>query len=250
MIRVVNLKKNYLSQPVLKNINLEIPTGKTMVILGKSGAGKSVLLRQIMGLESADDGYVEIGGVNLSTASPQKLYETKKKMGMLFQSGALFDSLNIEDNTTFYLDQHLKLSEEEKKERATEALQMVGLYNIEKKMPSDLSGGMKKRAALARLIAYHPQFLLYDEPTSGLDPITAQQINDLILKIQKELKATSMVVTHDLVSAFQIADLIALNDNGYILHVCTKQEFLELNDPLVKSFLSNASLKLDQEKKS
>lgn len=242
MIRVVKLKKSYFSQDILKGIDLTIPTGKTMVILGKSGAGKSVLLRQIMGLEKPDEGYVEVDGVNLSTANNKILYETLKNMGMLFQSGALFDSLNIEENTTFYLDQHLTLSEEEKKERAQQALHMVGLRGIEKKMPSDLSGGMRKRAALARLIAYRPKFLLYDEPTSGLDPITARQINDLILKIQKELDATSIVVTHDLVSTFQIADLIAINDEGRILHTCTKQEFLELDDPLVKSFLTNATL--------
>lgn len=246
MIRVVKLKKSYFSHPILKGVDLEIPTGKTMVILGKSGSGKSVLLRQIMGLEKPDEGFVEVDGINLSTATPKLLYKTLKNMGMLFQSGALFDSLTIEENTTFYLDQHLLLSEEEKKERARQALEMVGLHHIEKKMPADLSGGMKKRAALARLIAYHPKFILYDEPTSGLDPLTSHQINSLILKIQKELDATSIVVTHDLVSTFQIADLIALTDDGKILHVCTKQEFLKLDDPLVKAFLTNATLSFDK----
>jgi len=241
MIHVHDLWKAYGKREVLKGINLEIPTGETMVILGCSGAGKSVLLRHIMGLETPDRGYVEINGVTLSTLKEEARYKVMKEMGMLFQAGALFDSLNVEENTTFYLDQHEEsMSEKEKRERAYEALAMVGLEDEGKKMPADLSGGMRKRAALARVITYRPKIILYDEPTTGLDPITAMQINDLILKTQRELHATSIVVTHDLCSTFHVADQIALNHEGKIIYTTTREEFVTLQDPIVEAFLKNA----------
>lgn len=232
MIRIKNLQKSYNGKKVLKGLDLEVKAGETLVILGRSGAGKSVLLRLIMGLEKQEEGTIEIhNGDNL-------------RMGMLFQGGALFDSLTIEENTAFYLQEHPLegrfLTQQEISERVNQALAMVGLEGTNQLLPSDLSGGMRKRAALARLIVYRPALLLYDEPTTGLDPITSMQINELIVKTQKELGSTSIVVTHDLCSTFHIADRIALNHEGKILYITTKEEFLKLEDPLVKTFLKNS----------
>lgn len=244
-IRCVNLWKSYGKKKVLKGMNLTIESGETLVILGRSGAGKSVLLRQIMGIEKPDEGEVYIDDVALSPLKGQKLYKALHGMGMLFQASALFDSLTIGDNTAFYLREHRnrngsRITEKEIEERVSEALEMVGLAGTEELMPSDLSGGMRKRAALARLIVYRPKILLYDEPTTGLDPITAMQINDLIVQIQDELKATSIVVTHDLCSAFHVADRIALNHDGKIVYITTKEEFVKIKDPLIETFLKNS----------
>ncbi|NGX61786.1 MAG: putative ribonucleotide transport ATP-binding protein mkl [Chlamydiae bacterium] len=240
MIRIEDLWKTYREHVVLKGVSLEIREGETLVILGRSGSGKSVLLRQIIGIEKPDSGKIYIDDVELTSLKEEALYQKIHMMGMLFQSGALLDSLTVGENVAFYLKEHNHLSDQEMKEQVALALQMVGLEGIEEKMPSDLSGGMKKRAALARLIAYSPKILLYDEPTTGLDPITAMQINDLILKTQKELHATSIVVTHDLCSAFHIADRIALNHEGQILYITPKDEFPNIEDPRVQTFLQNA----------
>ncbi len=237
MIRIKNLWKSYNGKKVLQGLNLEVEKGETLVILGRSGSGKSVLLRLIMGIEKPDSGSIEIDGKNITTLS-----EDAVTRGMLFQGGALFDSLNIEENTAFYLREHPVegLTDEIISERVSKALEMVGLVGTNHLLPSDLSGGMRKRAALARLIVYRPELLLYDEPTTGLDPITAMQINDLILKTGHELGGTSVVVTHDLCSTFHIADRIALNHEGKIVYITTKEEFVKLQDPLVRSFLKNS----------
>jgi phospholipid/cholesterol/gamma-HCH transport system ATP-binding protein len=161
-------------------------------------------------------------------------------MGMLFQSAALFDSMNVRDNTGFYLRQHERLTSKELDRRVAEALDVVGLAGTQDKMPSDLSGGMRKRAALARLIIYRPQILLYDEPTTGLDPVTAMQINQLINQIQDELKATSIVVTHDIRSALEVGDRLAFHDNGKIEEVAPKDEFLKIDNPDLQAFFANA----------
>jgi phospholipid/cholesterol/gamma-HCH transport system ATP-binding protein len=176
--------------------------------------------------------------------SPNKRMHAAKNSGMLFQGAALFDSMNVGENTAFYLRQHetKKMSEKEIQNRVAEALKMVGLEGTQKKMPSELSGGMRKRAALARLIVYRPNIVLYDEPTTGLDPVTSMQINELINKTQEELKATSIVVTHDIRSAFTVGDRFAFHDEGKIVVIANKQDFLKSEDPRLKAFFENAIL--------
>lgn len=243
MIKVRDLKKRYGSLEVLKGLTLDIYDDETLVILGRSGTGKSVLLRQILGLEQPDSGYVEIDGVNISNLRPSKRVQYTKQMGMLFQGAALFDSMDVGDNTAFYLNQHEpRLALSEVKDRVALALKMVGLENTEKKMPSDLSGGMRKRAGLARLIVYRPHILLYDEPTTGLDPITSMQINDLINQIKHELKATSIVITHDMKSAMEVGDRLAFQNNGIIEEIAPKKEFVKIQNPTLQSFFKNAVL--------
>ena len=239
MITIKDLCKKYGGNEVLKNLDLEIKDKEILVILGRSGVGKSVLLRQIIGIEKPDSGYVEVNGINISNLKKTELYSAVKNMGMLFQGSALFDSMNIEENTGFYLRQHgnpqtgKPYSDEEIKDKVFEALQVVNLEGEGEKMPSDLSGGMKKRAALARLIVYRPKILLYDEPTTGLDPITAQQINELIVKIQQELQGTSIIVTHDIQSTLYCADRIALHKDGKIAYVADPENFLKIDDPII-----------------
>jgi phospholipid/cholesterol/gamma-HCH transport system ATP-binding protein len=238
---------------VLKGLNLDVKSGETLVILGRSGVGKSVLLRHIIGIEKPDLGTIEVNGVTITNLKKNQIFSAVKNMGMLFQGAALFDSMNIEENTSFYLDQHGDLetnapfSKEEIEKRVKEALAMVGLEGTEKKMPSDLSGGMRKRAALARLIVYRPKILLYDEPTTGLDPITARQINELIVKTQSELKATSIIVTHDLNSAFFVADRLALHNDGKITYVMEPEEFIKIDDPIIKFLRENMVPKMRKE---
>ncbi len=245
MIKIRHLWKSYGSNVVLKDVSLDILKGETLVILGRSGVGKSVLLKHIIGIEKPEKGWVEVDGVCISKLRGTELYENIKHMGMLFQGGALFDSLTVEENTAFYLRQHPEaveepLTEAEILDRVAHALEMVDMAGTQDKMPSDLSGGMRKRAALARLIVYRPKILLYDEPTTGLDPITAMQINELILKIQEELQATSVVVTHDIPSAIKVGDRLALQHDGRIAVIAPKDEFLLNENKVIQSFLNNA----------
>lgn len=243
MIKVKNLWKKYGPLEVLKGLDLEIQSGETLVILGRSGVGKSVLLRQLIGIEKPDQGSVEIDGVNISKLNQTARLKFTRQMGMLFQGAALFDSMNVGDNCAFYLNQHEpELGEKVIADRVAKALNMVGLAGTQKKMPSDLSGGMRKRAALARLIVYRPHILLYDEPTTGLDPITSMQINELILQTQKELKATSIVVTHDIKSAMTVGDRLAFHNEGKIMLVAPKAEFIQSKDPILHAFFENAIL--------
>jgi phospholipid/cholesterol/gamma-HCH transport system ATP-binding protein len=242
MIRVRDLWKSYGSLQVLKGLDLDIHDGETLVILGRSGVGKSVLLKQIIGLETPDKGYVEIDDQRVSEMDQQTRKDRAiKPMGMLFQGAALFDSMSVGDNIAFYLKQHqTNLKPSEIDDNVALALKMVGLEDTQRKMPSELSGGMRKRAALARLIVYRPQIILYDEPTTGLDPITAQQINDLINQTKQELRATSLVVTHDIRSATEVGDRLAFHHEGKIAQIAPTHEFLKIDDPLLHEFFNNA----------
>ncbi|CAM0117253.1 ABC transporter ATP-binding protein [Rhabdochlamydiaceae symbiont of Dictyostelium giganteum] len=240
LIRIRDLSKRFHQKEILKKLNLDIYPGETLVILGKSGTGKSVLLKHIIGLSKADSGSIEIGDKSLANLSSSDLYQITIEMGMLFQGAALFDSMTVEENTGFFLRHHgdLKqkkpLSEEEITLRVKDALKRVGLIEALTKMPSELSGGMKKRAALARLIVYNPSIILYDEPTTGLDPITSMQINELIVKTQQELKATSVVVTHDILSALYVGDRLALMEDGVIIHIDRKDLFMNICHPTIE----------------
>lgn len=245
MIHVENLWKSFGSLEVLKGLVLDVYEGETLVILGRSGVGKSVLLKQIIGIDKPDRGYVEIGGQRVLGEPKYKSGQKDLKMGMLFQGSALFDSMTVGENTAFYLRQHENLSEKEIQSRVKEALKMVGMEDTQFKMPSELSGGMRKRAALARLIVYRPSIILYDEPTTGLDPMTAMQINDLINKTQQELRATSIVVTHDIRSALEVGDRLAFHYEGKIARIAPKEEFFDIDDPIIHSFFENATLTKD-----
>jgi phospholipid/cholesterol/gamma-HCH transport system ATP-binding protein len=238
MIEVKNIKKTFEGRTVLDDISLIIPDGKTMVIVGCSGCGKTVLLRSIIGLIKPDSGSIWIDGQNIMSLSQRELYKIRLKFGMLFQGAALFDSMTVEENVGLALKEHTQLSMEEIRHKVHARLAMVGLRNVENKHPSELSGGMKKRVGLARALVMDPKFILYDEPTTGLDPIMSEQINKLILKTHDRMKATSIVVTHDMHSAFMVGDVIAMIVDGKIVFCGSVDEFKRSEHKYVKKFAS------------
>ncbi len=237
MIKVVDLYKAFGPKKVLQGADLEINKGESMVVLGGSGTGKSVLIKCIIGILRPDAGKVYVAGQEVTTLKEWELNEIRKKFGMLFQGGALFDSLSVWQNVGFGLKQHTKLSDKEIKERAVEKLKLVGLFNVENLRTSELSGGMMKRVSLARAICMEPEILLYDEPTTGLDPIMADVINELIIHLKKTLKVTSIAITHDMVSAYKIADKIAMLYKGKIIEVGTPDEIKSSKNEIVQQFI-------------
>lgn len=237
LIKVEGLFKAFGSLEVLRGTDLSIAKGESMVVIGGSGTGKSVLIKNIIGLLRPDAGTVNVDGEVVADLKRPELGELRRRMGMLFQYAALFDSMNVADNVGFALRQHTKMSEEEIVDRVAEVLSMVGLSGVQEKFPAELSGGMKKRAGLARAIALGPQIMLYDEPTTGLDPILADQINDLILDLQQRLHVTSVSITHDMISAYKIADRIAMLYEGRIEEVGTPEEIQKSDNPVVQQFI-------------
>ena len=222
---------------ILKRITLSIKHGEIFVIMGLSGAGKSTILRLLNGLIRPDSGQILVDGTDISRASEKELRVIRRKVGMVFQSAALFDSLTVAENVGFAWRKD-KISKKEMAEKVKEALALVGLADVEDKMPAELSGGMKKRVGLTRAIAMRPQAILYDEPTSGLDPMTSNTILTLIKDLNQRLQVTSVVVTHDLAGAFKIADRVALLHEGEIVFVGTAAEMEQATIPLVKRFLT------------
>ncbi|MBI5195751.1 MAG: ABC transporter ATP-binding protein [Nitrospirae bacterium] len=242
LINIEDVHKSFGSNYVLRGANLKIIKGESVVILGGSGSGKSVLLKHIIGLLIPDKGSVIVDGSDLSKLDENDLNELRKKFGMLFQAAALFDSMNVWENVGFGLKRHTKLSATEIKEIAVEKLGHVGLTGIEDRMPSDLSGGMRKRVGLARAIAMEPEILLYDEPTTGLDPIMADAINDLIVEMREKLKITSVAITHDIKSAYKIADRIAMLYNGEIIETGSPDKIRNTLNPIVKQFVEGSAV--------
>ena len=242
MIEITNLHKSFGSQQVLRGVNLTVRKGESMTVIGGSGSGKSVLMKHIIGLLFPDKGTVKVEGNVLNSLDEAGLNEVRKKFGMLFQGAALFDSLNVWENVGFGLKQHTKKSDKEIRAIATEKLALVGLKNVEDKMPVDLSGGMKKRVGLARAIAMDPEIILYDEPTTGLDPITADAINDLIVGLKKKLGVTSVAITHDMQSAYKISDRIAMLYKGEIQETGTPDEIRNTTNPIVKQFITGSAV--------
>jgi phospholipid/cholesterol/gamma-HCH transport system ATP-binding protein len=241
MIEIQNLTKHFGGNLVLDNLDLKVETGETKVIIGRSGCGKSVMLKHIVGLLAPESGKVLVDGQDIWQLDQKQMSRLHMKIGMVFQGGALFDSLSIWENVGFVLREYSTLKEAEIKKRVKEALNLVNLYDVEDKMPSELSGGMKKRVAVARAICVRPQIILYDEPTTGLDPITADAINLLIDELHDKLKVTAIVVTHDMRSAYKVADKIAMLYNGKIIAEGTPDEIRYTHDSVVHQFITGAA---------
>ena len=237
LIKIEGLRKSFGDLEVLCGASLSVSKGESMVVIGGSGTGKSVLIKHIIGLLRPDGGKVTINGRVVSESKRSDLDELRRSMGMLFQHAALFDSMTVGDNVAFELRQHTLMKAEEVVERVEQMLAMVGLSGLQNKWPAELSGGMKKRAALARALALGPQIILYDEPTTGLDPILADQINGLIRDLQTRLHVTSVTITHDMISAYKIADRIAMLHEGRIEEVGTPEEIQNSSNPIVQQFI-------------
>jgi len=239
VIEIKNLRKSFGSQEVLKNVSLKLIDGENLVVLGKSGSGKSVLIKCIVGLLKADGGTINVFDKDVSVLNRQEMSELRQKIGFLFQSGALYDSMTVKQNLEFPLRRIKKdLSEKEIKEKVNDALENVGLADALNKMPSQLSGGMRKRISLARTIVVDPMILLYDEPTTGLDPVTSDEISSLINDVQKKYKTSSMIITHDIKCAISTANRIIMLEDGEVYMEGKLKEFENSTDPVIQSFFN------------
>ena len=244
-IELVNLHKAFGAKRVLEGFTLSIPEGKTTTIIGGSGSGKSVALKHIVGLLKPDKGDVWVDGENVSRLDQESLYRVRRKIGFLFQSAALFDSMTIAENVGMGLKRIRGTSREQIAERVAECLRLVDLSGYEKQYPAELSGGQKKRVGLARAIAAHPKYLLYDEPTTGLDPVTAAVIDELIVRMADELHVTGVAITHDMKSAFRISDRIAMLYQGSVRFEGTPEELRRVDDPVVRGFVEGRPATLE-----
>ncbi len=241
MIEIKGLHKHFGGNHVLRGVDLTIRDGETLVIIGRSGCGKSVLLKHITGLVDPDEGKVLVDGVDTQSLQTKEQDQFRLKLGMLFQNAALFDSLTVRENVGFSLFEHTKMSFTDIDAKVKEKLGLVGLKKIEDLMPSELSGGMKKRVGLARAICNDPKIILYDEPTTGLDPINSDVINELILRMQEKLHVTSIVVTHDMTSAYKVGNRIAMLYEGKIIGVGTPDEIKNTQNPIIRQFITGSA---------
>lgn len=241
MIEVCQLEKSFGTNRVLDGVSFSIEPGEAVVILGRSGGGKSILLKHLIGLIQPDSGEVLVDGQNLAGLSERQLLPIRRKFGMLFQSAALFDSLSVADNVNFMLRREKRLTTKEIERKVAETLEMVELSGVENKKPSELSGGMRKRVGLARAIIYEPQIILYDEPTTGLDPVVADSIDRLIARVSAELKVTSIAVTHDMRSAQRISRRILMLHEGRIYFSGPTGELFKSTDPILYRFVNGIS---------
>lgn len=244
MIEIKNVKKKFGRKEVLNGVNLTINKGETLVVIGKSGCGKSVLLKHIVGLLKPDEGEIFFEGVDLVKMKMKELYSIRSKFGFLFQGAALFDSMTVAENVGLGLKENTRMTDKEISEVVEEKLELVGLPGTQKMKPSDLSGGMKKRVSLARSLATNPEYILYDEPTTGLDPVMSDAIDELIKELSGRLKVTSVVVTHDIFSVYSVADKVAMMEDGKIYFHGTPKELIESKDPVIKNFLNRTNKKL------
>jgi phospholipid/cholesterol/gamma-HCH transport system ATP-binding protein len=241
MIRIRGLRKQLGRRRVLDGLDLDIATGESIVIMGRSGTGKSVLLKHIVRLMEPDAGSIEIDGQDIVGLPERDMNLVRQRFGMLFQGGALFDSMTVGENVGLPLREHLRWDEKRIRERVRERLDWVGLSAVEGQKPASLSGGMRKRVGLARAIVMDPQFILYDEPTTGLDPIMADVIDQLVRSLQRRMGVTTVVVTHDMTSAFKVADRVAMLNEGRIVYTGTVEETRTTRDPLVRQFIEGSS---------
>lgn len=241
MIETRNLRKQFGDAVVLASVDIAVEDGKTLVVLGRSGSGKSVILKHLIGLMKPDSGQIIVDGEDITGLAERELTAVRRKVGMLFQSAALFDSMSVEENLAFPLIEQGVQNRKEIQERVAEALEMVDLAGEQKKMPADLSGGMRKRVGLARTIVGRPDCVLYDEPTTGLDPITSDSINRMIRRLQKRLGVTSIVVTHDMKTAFHCADRVALLHEGHVHFDGTVSDLRASTDPIIADFIEGRS---------
>ena len=241
MIKIIDLKKSFNDKKVLDGVNLEIEKGKITVIIGRSGEGKSVLIKHIIGLLKPDSGEILLDGNDMTRMNEMELNEVRRRFGMLFQGAALFDSMTVGENVAFPLREHTDMPEADLKQTIREKLRKVGLKDIEQMMPADLSGGMKKRVGLARAIAMDPEIVLFDEPTTGLDPIMADNIANLILDTQRDLKTTYIVITHDIPLTYKIADKIAMLHEGKIVEQGNVDYIKDCSNPVLRQFLEGKS---------
>ncbi|HOI74442.1 MAG TPA: ABC transporter ATP-binding protein [Syntrophales bacterium] len=241
MIRLVDIHKSFGKQKVLDGLNLTVEKGKTTVIIGRSGGGKSVLLKHIIGLIRPDRGQVIVEGEDITVLNDKDLNEVRKKFGMLFQEAALFDSMNVAENVAFPLREHTNMSSEEIMDSVRDRLAAVGLSGVEEKMPSELSGGMRKRVGLARALAMRPQIVLFDEPTTGLDPVMTEAINQLIVETQRAFNLTCVVISHDIQSVFEIGHRVAMLYEGRIIEYGTPEEVRASRNPVMVQFLTGST---------
>lgn len=238
MIRFDNVHKAFGANEVLRGFSLEVKEGETMVIIGYSGTGKSVAIKHIVGLLEPDEGTVFVDGLEVQTLSRRDLYELRGKIGYVFQFAALFDSLTVAENVAMGVRKQGKLTEAQIRDRVHEALELVDLDDsVGEKLPSELSGGMRKRVGIARAIAFRPKYLLYDEPTTGLDPVTSAVIDDLMVRMQQQLGVTGIVITHDMRSAYTVGTRIAMLYEGQVRAVGTVEEIKASTDPIVRQFI-------------